>query len=141
VKGLNPELAEQVGWPDLVSHVASAWRSIPDPERANAAIFASNYGEAGAIDRFGPSLGLPNAYSGHNNYWWWGPPPSTTRTLVAVGFEDHSYLASMFGTVRRVGTITNPWDVENQERGLPIWIVFDPKQSWPDVWSQARHYD
>jgi hypothetical protein len=141
VKGLNPELAEQVGWPELVSQVAGTWGSIPDPQRADAAIFTSNYGEAGAVDRFGPSLGLPNAYSGHNNYWWWGPPPVTTRTLVAVGFQDRTYLESMFGTVRRVGTITNPWDVENEEQGLPIWIVSDPKQSWPDLWSQARHYD
>jgi 4-amino-4-deoxy-L-arabinose transferase-like glycosyltransferase len=141
VKGLNPELAEQVGWPDLVAQVAGAWRSIPDPERADAAIFASNYGEAGAIDRFGPSLGLPNAYSGHNNYWWWGPPPATTRTLVAVGFQHRSYLESMFGSVRRVGVITNPWNVENEEEGLPIWIVSDPKESWQALWSQARHYD
>lgn len=141
VKGLNPELAEQVGWPDLVSQVAGAWRSIPDPQRADAPIFTSNYGEAGAIDRFGPSLGLPNAYSGHNNYWWWGPPPATTRTVVAVGFDDRAYLESMFGIVRRVGTITNPWNVENQEQGLPIWIVSDPKRSWQELWSQARHYD
>jgi Dolichyl-phosphate-mannose-protein mannosyltransferase len=141
VKGLNPELAEQVGWPDLVSQVASAWRSIPEPERADAAIFTSNYGEAGAIDRFGPNLGLPEAYSGHNNYWWWGPPPATTRTLVTVGFQDRGYLESMFGTVRRIGTITNPWGIENQERGLPIWIVSDPKLSWEDIWSRSRHYD
>jgi 4-amino-4-deoxy-L-arabinose transferase-like glycosyltransferase len=141
VKGLNPELAEQVGWPDLVAQVAVAWRSIPDQERASAAIFTSNYGEAGAIDRFGPSIGLPNAYSGHNNYWWWGPPPATSRTLVAVGFEDRAYLESMFGTVRRVGTITNALNVENQEQGLPIWVVSDPKLSWQDIWSQVRHYD
>jgi hypothetical protein len=141
VKGLNPELAEQVGWPALVTQVAGVWRSLPDQERADAAIFTANYGEAGAIDRFGPALGLPDAYSGHNNYWWWGPPPATTRTLVAVGFEDRAYLESMFETVQRVGTITNPWSVENQEKGLPIWVVAGPKLSWAEIWSQARHYD
>jgi hypothetical protein len=139
--GLNPELGEQIGWPDLVSQVAGAWRSLPESERADAAIFASNYGEAGAIDRFGPSLGLPQAYSGHNSYWWWGPPPATTHTLIAVGFENRGYLESWFGSVRRVGTITNPWDVQNDEDGLPIWIVSDPKQPWPEIWDQARHYD
>jgi hypothetical protein len=72
---------------------------------------------------------------------WWGPPPATTRTLVAVGFQDRAYLESMFGIVRRVGTISNPWNVENQEHGLPMWIVSDPKQSWHDLWEQARHYD
>ena len=93
------------------------------------------------MDRFGPSLGLPRAYSGHNSYWWWGAPPATTRTLVAVGFENRSYLESTFGSVRRAGTITNPWGLDNDEQGLPIWIVSDPKQPWPEIWEQARHYD
>jgi 4-amino-4-deoxy-L-arabinose transferase-like glycosyltransferase len=139
--GVNPELGEQIGWPDLVSQVAGVWRSLPASERADAAIFTSNYGEAGAIDRFGPSLGLPSAYSGHNTYWWWGPPPGSTRTLVAVGFENPAYLESTFGTVRRVGTITNPWDVQNDEQGLPIWVATDPKQPWPEIWTNFRHYD
>ncbi len=139
--GLNPELGEQIGWPDLVSQVAGVWRGLPEAERADAAILTSNYGEAGAIDRFGPSVGLPRAYSGHNTYWWWGSPPASTRTLVAVGFEDRAFLASMFGTVRRAGTITNPWNVANEEQGLPIWIASDPKQPWPEIWSNLRHYD
>jgi 4-amino-4-deoxy-L-arabinose transferase-like glycosyltransferase len=138
---LNPEAGEQVGWPELASQVASVWASLPESERANAAIFTANYGEAGAIDRFGPSFGLPPAYSGHNNYWWWGPPPDTTRTLVAVGFENRSYLEASFGTVQRVATITNPWDVDNQENGLPIWVVSDPRLPWPATWADARHYD
>ena len=140
-EGLNPEIGEQIGWPDLVSQVATVWNSLPESERADAAILASNYGEAGAIDRFGPGLGLPRAYSGHNSYWWWGSPPETTRTVVAVGFENRPYLESFFGTVRQAGTITNPWNLENDEHGLPIWIVSDPKRPWPEIWEQARHYD
>ncbi len=139
--GLNPELGEQIGWPDLVSQVAGVWRGLPEAERADAAILTANYGEAGAIDRFGPSVGLPRAYSGHNTYWWWGSPPAATRTVVAVGFDDRAFLASMFGTVRRAGTITNPWNVANEEQGLPIWIASDPKQPWPEIWSSVRHYD
>ena len=139
--GLNPEIAEQIGWPELASQVAGVWRSLPADQRADAAIFTANYGEAGAIDRFGPALGLPRAYSGHNTYWWWGSPPPTTRTLVTVGFLRRSYLTSMFGSVRQAGTITNPWNVDNQEEGLPIWIVSDPKEPWPAIWTNARHYD
>jgi hypothetical protein len=60
---------------------------------------------------------------------------------VAVGFQHRAYLESMFGSVRRVGAITNRWNVENEEEGLPIWIVSDPKESWQDLWSQVRHYD
>ena len=52
--------------------VAGVVRSLPSSERANVVILTSNYGEAGAIDRFGRALGLPQAFSGHNNFWWGG---------------------------------------------------------------------
>ena len=36
-------------------------------ERDGCAILAGNYGEAGAIDYYGPMLGLPKAISAHNS--------------------------------------------------------------------------
>ena len=47
-------------------------RCVAAGKRAQAAIVASNYGEAAAIDFFGGRYGLPPALSGHNNYWLWG---------------------------------------------------------------------
>lgn len=38
-------------------------------ERRRVCIFAQNYGQAGAMDSFGPSLGLPRAIAGHSSYW------------------------------------------------------------------------
>ena len=78
---INPVLAESVGWPQLVGTVRTAWFSLPAAQRASAVIFASNYGEASAINVLGRGTGLPQAVSGHNTYWWWGPgnpgrPPS-----------------------------------------------------------------
>jgi hypothetical protein len=44
----------------------------------SAGILAGNYGEAGAINLYGPAYGLPEAMSGINSYWLCGygdPPP------------------------------------------------------------------
>jgi len=57
---------------------------LPAEDRAKAAILPKNYGEAGAIDFFGPPLGLPRALSGHQNYWYWGPRDYTGDVIIAL---------------------------------------------------------
>src|SRR4029078_11547118 len=87
LQNVNYNLGEVVGWPEFVRTISDVARSLPPSERRNVVLFTGNYGEAGAIDRFGPALGLPQAYSGHNNYWWWRPPRQTGGVTVAVGFD------------------------------------------------------
>jgi len=55
----NPDVAETIGWPRVAKAVARVRDDLPDGERA--VIFTRNYGQAGAIDRYGPALGLPTA--------------------------------------------------------------------------------
>lgn len=59
----NADVGETVGWPQLVTTIAS----VRDRLRVHGpvVIFTRNYGEAGAVDRYGPAMGLPRAYSGH----------------------------------------------------------------------------
>jgi len=66
-------LADQLGWRGLEQAVARVYASLSPGDRRRAAIIASNYGEAGAIDFYGSADGLPPALSGHNQYWLWGP--------------------------------------------------------------------
>ena len=73
---INYDLAETIAWPKLVALVAREYGSQPAAQRRRTTILAGNYGEAGAIERYGPGAGLPQAYSGANNFWLWGPPPA-----------------------------------------------------------------
>jgi 4-amino-4-deoxy-L-arabinose transferase-like glycosyltransferase len=65
--------ADQFGWPEMVGSVAHVYHHLQPEDQKRAAIFCQNYGEAGAIDFFGPKLGLPPVISGHQNYFFWGP--------------------------------------------------------------------
>jgi hypothetical protein len=67
------DFREEIGWPELVDTVAGIRNSLPDAEPAETGIL----GEAGAIDLYGPGLGLPKAISGVNSYWLrgYGDPP------------------------------------------------------------------
>lgn len=102
-------------------------------------VITGNYGEAGAIDRYGPALGLPRAYSGHNNFWWWGPPPASDTAAVAIGV-DPALLRREFAHVRQVATFTNGLDVDDDEQGTPVYVASGLRGSWARDWPAFRQY-
>ena len=57
--------------------------------------------------------------------------------MIAVGY-DESDLRTWFGEVRRVGTIDNAVDLDNDEQGQPIWRCQELRQSWSELWPEMR---
>jgi hypothetical protein len=54
-----PQLfADRFGRPEMAACAARVYHSLPAEDRAKAAIFGNNYSECGAIDFYGPKLGL-----------------------------------------------------------------------------------
>ena len=106
---LEQRLGDQFGWEELVQDVARIYRSLPPEERARTGIFASNYGEAGALNLFGPALGLPAPICAHQNHYFWGPPKLEPENLIWLqwgrqGVEDHCLLGrESRGTLPPVG--------------------------------------
>ena len=140
LQNINYNLGEMVGWPHMVGQIGAVYESLPAAERAHAAILTSNYGEAGAVDRYGPAIGLPEAFSGHNSFWWWGRPLETTTTAVVVGY-DEGYLRRFFSGVRLAGHLENGLKVDDDEEGEPIVVCSDPRAPWSVLWPELRHYD
>jgi hypothetical protein len=131
VIALNPDVGETIGWPDLVHQVAAVRRKVPGP----VVILTSNYGEAGAIDRYGPALGLPRAYSGHNAFGDWGPPPDRPAEVVTVGGGLDRHLRGC----RAAAHIGNHAGVDNDEKGAPIMICTGPRTTWSQEWPSIKH--
>jgi 4-amino-4-deoxy-L-arabinose transferase-like glycosyltransferase len=136
VIAVNEDVGSTIGWPELARTVASVERSLP--RRGQAVILTSNYGEAGAIDRFGPPLGLPRAYSGHNAYGDWGTPPQGARPMVAVGFRPAALAPHLRDCVVRT-RIDNSAGVDNAEQGRAIAVCSGPRRSWAADWPGLRH--
>ncbi len=139
LQAINYNLGEEIGWQTLTDQVAGVWKALPPSERASSVIVTENYGEAGAIDLFGPTRGLPQAYSGHNSFWWWGPPSPATGAAIAVGF-DRAALTPYFTSVSLADRIHNAYGVTNDEEGAPIWICTRQLASWSAIWLAFRHY-
>jgi hypothetical protein len=83
----NGDLREEIGWPELTNEVARIWNALDPRERAVAGIYCGNYGEAGAINLYGPQYGLPPVISGINSYWLRGPGNPAPSMLVVVGAD------------------------------------------------------
>jgi hypothetical protein len=133
------ELAETVGWPELIDQVAAVYETIPPGQRDDVAIFTGSYGEAGAVDVLGPDAGLPSASSGHNNYWLWGPP-DRHGAIIGVG-QIGDVLERICPDTVQAGTISNPYGVENEEAGLPLYLCLAPEGQLADIWADVRHYN
>lgn len=87
ISRLPQHFADEFGWPEMVEAVAGVYHALPPEERAKTAILAGNYGQAGAIDFFGPRHGLPKAISGHQNYYYWGPRDYTGESVILLGWS------------------------------------------------------
>ena len=135
---LNEEAGETVGWPELVRSVARVRNSLPPADRDRAIVFTENYGEAGAIDRFGPALGIPRAYSGHNAYWRFGRPPDGAAPVIVLGYEG---APSNFVGCRRAGSVDNGVRVQNEEQGGTVWLCARPQFPWSRLWPRLHHLD
>jgi hypothetical protein len=136
---INYDLGEEIGWPAEVALVGREYRALPAAERRVATILAGNYGEAGALARFGPADGLPPAYSGANNFWLWGPPPAADTDAIAIN-PDPALLRREFTTVRLVATYTNGLGVSDDEQGAQIYLVTGLRSSWASAWPAFRDY-
>ncbi|MEZ4452508.1 MAG: glycosyltransferase family 39 protein [Nannocystaceae bacterium] len=132
--------ADRLGWEALIDDVDAAFRRLPADERDDAVIFAPSYGQAGAIELYGPARGLPPAYSTHNNYFLWGPPPGPVRTAIVIG-DRREHLRTLFGHVELAGIHRCPMCTRWRDE-MPIWIVRAPRagREVAAIWPRLKSY-
>jgi hypothetical protein len=130
-------LSDEFGWRELAQDVENAYAALPPADRAKAAIFASNYGEAAAIDFYG--TGLPPALSGNNNYYLWGPRGYDGSVVLAVN-ADLATWSRICDSARVVGTFgTSPYAMP-YERNRPIILCRGMHPPLPQLWPVFKHY-
>jgi hypothetical protein len=135
---LPQHFGDEFGWPEMVAAVAQVYHSLPPERQPKTAILAGNYGEAGAIDLFGPRYGLPKAISAHQNYYYWGPRDYTGETLIMLQWSlDHAQ--KWCGSVEEGPTLDPYWGMSEEHytilicRGLKMPLA----EAWPHfkVWN------
>lgn len=135
-----PQLfADRFGWPEMAQAVANAYNQIPEAERKQTAIFGQDYGQAGAIDFYGPKLGLPKAISGHLTYWYWGPRDYTGEIMLVMG-DRREVLEQKFEQVEKVGEAGHPYAMRSQH--WELFLCRRPK-GWnlQENWLQLKNWN
>jgi hypothetical protein len=117
VIAVNPDAGNTIGWASFADQVS---------QRASNIVITSNYGEAGALQRY-TSL---RVYSGHNGYGLWDTPPGSAPALL-VGVRP-----TFCATSHVVGKIRMP--VDNDENDVTLRACL-PRAPWAQLWPQVRH--
>lgn len=135
--GKLPQLfGDMYGWRHQVQAIAKIFDALPAADRAQCAILAKNYGEASAVDYFGPADHLPPAISGHNQYGLWGPRGYTGNVAITIGYTKNE-LRNFFGEVTLATRISPPYTIP-EESNLGIYICRKPKKPLPEMWPYLR---
>ncbi|MEP6767914.1 MAG: glycosyltransferase family 39 protein [Acidobacteriota bacterium] len=138
-RGPLPQIfGDQFGWPELVADVAAIYGSLSPEEQKRTTIFANNYGEAGAINLFGPRYGLPRAISGHQTYFLWGPG-NAPNDIVIVLQDRRERLEELCAAVEKRGEHFHPWGMGEENQS--IYLCRGLKMDFPTLWPQVKKWN
>ena len=135
---LPQHYADEFGWEEMVSRVAEVYHSLSPEEQSRTAIFANNYGEAGAIDFFGNRYGLPKAICAHQNYFFWGPRNYTGEIVIRIGIKPEDARDS-YENVRVAATLDNPYAMPFEKN--PILLCRHRKKNLQTDWPDIKNWD
>jgi hypothetical protein len=126
------------GWKERAEAVSRYFNALPGEERQKTAIFGSFYGQAGAIDHFGPALGLPKAICSHHSYWYWGSRGYTGESVIVLDV-DLEYLQRHCASVTFVADPKVQWARPDWEKPIYHCRKFD--RDLTKEWDSFRHFD
>jgi hypothetical protein len=137
--GPLPQLfADQFGWEEMTAAVAGAFNSLPPDVRAKTAIFGQVYGQAAAIDLFGPKYGLPPAISGHQSYFLWGPRGYSGDSMIVMD-DRPEQLAKLFRDIRKVAHVEHLYSMPYEH--FDVYYCQGIKQPLAEVWPKLKNWD
>lgn len=136
---LPQDYADMLGWKARVAAVAEAYHALPPRERAQAVIIGNNYGEAGALEFYGPRYGLPRPVSAAGSFYYFGPGTRPGTVAVTLG-ESLAGLRRLYDSVEAGPHLVNPLTVK-EERDLTVYICRKPKGTIQAIWPReaGRH--
>lgn len=120
---LPQDFADMLGWEEIAMAAGKAWQQIPDKSRA--AIYAENYGLAGAIEHFGKPYDVPEVLSFSDNYRYWLPDslPPDFKILLYVNDELGDDMPGYFETLEKIFELDLPL---SRQHGTLIYRCENP---------------
>ena len=126
--------ADEFGWEEMVREVARVYHALLPADQKRTAIFSNDWGDASAIDYFGPRWGLPSAICNRDSYWDWGPG-NWTGEIVIVLRSDGTGDRKHFATVEKVGHVEHPYSRRDEWYDIFLCrgLQFNLRETWPTM--------
>lgn len=135
VLALPQDYADMLGWEERVKAVARVYHDLPPDKQARAVLLAANYGEAGALEFYGPRYGLTGGVILRNSGVLFSPGAKPGEVAVALGLSPE-FLSRFFRSVELVTRYDHPFTV-TEERNVPIVVAEGPNRSIREMWPPA----
>ena len=125
VHQLPQDYADMTGWRALAEIVIKTYQNLNETEKASCAIYAENYGQAGAIKYHGRQLGLPEPICFNETFVLWAPDSVAKQPmLIYVNDELGEDIQQLFADIALAGKVDNAYFREN---GLQVYLCRNPR--------------
>ena len=129
--------SDEFGWEAMTQTTAQIFHSLSEQEQAHKAIFANDYGQAAAVDFFGPRYGLPASISKAESYWLWGPRQYDGQSAIVLGSDGRGD-REHFRSVEAAGQVNFVCSRDDERytifmcRGIyaPLGVVWPRMKAW-----------
>ncbi|HEX4640464.1 MAG TPA: glycosyltransferase family 39 protein [Chthoniobacterales bacterium] len=135
---LPQHFADEFAWEEMARKVGEIYNALPPEQRAKTAIFANNYGEAGAIDFFGKKFGLPKSICNHQSYWLWGPRDYTGESVIVLGGNGKGE-REHFASVEVAGRTDHPYSLRYEH--FDIFLCRDLNTTLQALWPKTKKWN
>ena len=129
---LPQDYADMLGWRDRALLVQRVFDSLPAEKRAEVVLAGENYGEAGSLDFYGPSLNLPRVVSAHGSYWFFGPGEKPGTVLITLGISREDLLKA-YDEVTLAAHSHDDWLVD-EEQDIDVYVCERPRSTLQALW-------
>ncbi len=140
---LPQDFADMLGWKEMAAKTAKAYHSLDSSGTNHTVIDGGNYGEAGAMDYYGPAYGLPGAMGRAANYLLWTPVDfyKGDKFILVTDYRGvmKDDMLQKFASVKLVDSVSTPFA---REGGSIIIVMQGPsaeaRKQWSDSYEEAR---
>jgi hypothetical protein len=133
VHSLPQDYADMTGWRELAEIVAKTYQRLSEAEKSSCAIYAENYGQAGAIKYYGKKHGLPEPVCFHETFLLWAPDSVTQQTLIYVNDELGQDIQQLFAKIELAGRVDNQYFREN---GVQVYLCQNPRDGFQKLYRE-----
>jgi Dolichyl-phosphate-mannose-protein mannosyltransferase len=122
-------------WQNTLTALKQVYDSLLQTERQDCLIWGKHYSQAGGVNLFRESYGLPKAFSYHGSFYLWAPQGKMPETIIAFTNDEAQidFFQDFFNTVIPVKKVYNPYAIFDKDLWQTIYICKSPKQTFADL--------